>query len=302
MVANGGKALLCAAFLVALAGSAVAQTSVQCSAHAFLQIRSTGGGTCRASSSNHCSAFASSVSQFSEAFAEWFGDDYQRYICDEERVTAAARAVASACASVYTSAFTKVSCDYKAQGFACGWSQTDGGAWASATAEAVAQAVADAGVDDSKGFCLTDVSALSTVLVDAVSKSLSAGCATTGQLKKSYNSDLTQEFANAIADVFAKATAKVCEKGVYDGAVIATAKAECAGRATSDTTGGTQLLDCERGVLAKCCARRWRAASCRCPVGNGCESGNYSRQSDFGENAQRRIWKAPQSGEFCRCP
>lgn len=300
------------AVLAVLACSAWGQTDVQCSAHANLMITVTGGGKCWAKVGSHCEAFAQSVSQYKEAFADWFGGDFEGKVCDKVKREAAATAVAKAISEVYTSSYTSIQCTRRAQGSACGWSQSDGTAWAIATADAVAFAYADAGGDSAKGVCTSDIRAVAAVVSDVAANALTDGCVNgNGGKIFRWSESFQRSLQEGIAKAFAKATAQVCSKGYYE----ASASVECEGDASSDVKGDTdgsftsgdatgsakggEVPACTKGVRSKCCQKFYRASSCRCASDNGCERGLYSRTSDY-KNDILRTWVAP-GGAKCVC-
>lgn len=299
--------MLCVAVLAVLAapawGRALQSTDANCQAYGSLQIR-VEGGSCWAKSQVTCDARASTQSQYDEAIKDWFGNDYYGNICNSGKAEAAARAIARAVADVYTSAYQAVECSEYSQGSACGWQQSNGDAWALATARAVASAMADAGGDGARGFCLSDVEAISVVVADVAAESLLDGCVGGGASSYQFTESRQTAIAEGIAEAFAKASASSCKNGSYD----ASASSECEGDGLSDakiSTSGSgsgfakakQVTACSGGVNSKCCSSSFNSGVCLC--GSGCERGAYKRTS-VADGAQSRTWVAP-SGKKCFC-
>lgn len=215
-------------------------------------------------------AVSSSTSGYHLAFEDWYQDDFYNNCCIDGRAEAAARAIAEAVAEVYTSAYTNVQCDVgiKGEGIACGWAQSNGDAWATATAQAIATASADAG---GAAFCISDIRAISQVVVDVSAKALADGCAIGTSSTFSYGESYKQALQRGIAEAFASAAAWVCNA---DG--TASASADCTGDASSTSSGSStddggsgftsrgDVGPCTGDVLTKCCSTSYRFDSCRC--------------------------------------
>lgn len=306
--------MLLLAVLLALLQAAViplAWARTECVAFAAIQIQVTSGGRCTGRSGSYCNAFSEAQDAFEEAFDEWYGLDYAANVCNKGRAEAAAEAVAEAVASVYTKAYTDVKCDEGVEGSACGFGQTNGRSWSRAVAEAIANALADAGDEAGKGFCLSDIRAVSAVIAEASSKSLTDGCVGGGEESYSFSEGYKISVQKAIATAFAQATVGACQKGFETWT-----SADCVGEGestsegttdgsfeTADSSGsasGTQLLKCRDGVNDKCCNRAYRPDSCRCARENGCEDGLYTRVKDYSDTSLR-IWEAPGTYENCVC-
>lgn len=221
-------------------------------------------------------AVSSSQSQYDESIKEWFGNDYYGNICNSGKAEAAAKAIAIAVAKVYTQAYQQVECSDDADGSFCGWQQSNGDAWGIATAEAVATAMADAGDDDAKGFCFSDVQAISVVVADAAAQSLQEGCSSGVASSYKFTESSQTAVQKGIAKAFAKASASACKSGKYE----ASASSKCEGEGLSKSRGktsssgdgfakGGQVSACTSGVARKCCPTGHTSRICTCALKNG---------------------------------
>lgn len=275
-------ALLIAACLVHSSFAFEAETclgapSTKCSAVSTLQIEVT-QGKCSGTSRANCKTWAQSESVFQEAYSEWWSEGDK--ICDSNTVTAAANAVATAIAQVWTSAAVDVDCS-EGVGFACGWSFANGETFGTAVAEAVAQAAADAslaleesgdedGAAAADAFCFADVRAIAGGMAQAASDAAADACAGSGITASDYSDSFASAIEKVVADAFASATAGVC--ATEDGADV-TAESRCdgTGEVTGETivggagefcTGTKKVPLCSGIVEEKCCTDKPRR-SCR---------------------------------------
>lgn len=270
-----------------------------CSAFASLEILVT-GGSCYGTAKADCLAVTESNNDFKEAFDEWWSDDG---ICDAGKAEAAATAVAKAIAKVWANASVKVTCE--GMGFACGWSISEGGAWAIAFAESLAQASAEVSGGGSDGFCYADVRALSSVIAEAAAKAQSDACTTGGTVE-----DFQESYAAAIeigiATAFARATAEACST---DGDMLASSV--CNGEAASTTesesfavgdacAGVSQVKACTGAGKDMCCDAEFGRRLCNCSR-HGCASGPWIKKSDYNieQNTMRSF--EDRSGNVCFC-
>lgn len=265
-----------------------------CNAYSFLEILVT-AGSCKGTASADCSAVSESTSAFEEAFNEWWGDEG---LCDSGKAEAAATAVATAVAKVWSNAAVKVNCE--GLGFACGWSIANGNTFAVAFAEAVAQAAAEAGVGvEADSFCFADIRALSTVFATAAAQAQADAC-TTGGTVEDFEDSYVKAVQVGIATAFAEATASACSES---GEVSASSK--CTGEATSsteeniiiagDVCGGlSQIPACTGEIKEKCCADSYRRNLCTCKDCNG----PWFRRTREGD-AKKTF--ANRQGNLCFC-
>lgn len=296
----------------AVTGRHLTQGDASCEAVSSIEIV-VENGSCSGRGGASCEAVSMSKSVYQEAFEEWYGDNYEANLCDKMRIEAAATAVAEAVASVYTSAYVQIECTEASEAGACGFSQSNGEAWAVATAEAIANALADAGDEEGKGFCLSDVRAVSAVIARATAKSLAEDCISGVGNSYRFSENNKISLQKGIAEAFATATAAACRDGLNNWS-----QAECDGDSVSTVEGtatpsappspglpdtgaatGGQVTACRLGVRDKCCAQDHDSLICECAVANGCQSGLYSQLLNFSDD-QIRVWEAPD-GTTCAC-
>lgn len=111
---------------------------------------------------------------------------------------------------VYTKTIAKVQCE-GAGGFACGWSISEGSAFATAMSKAIAQAAVDAGSVDANAFCVADVEAIAGAVAEAAADSESEACVTGKGSEDDFQGAFVESLAEAVAEAFATATAKTCD-------------------------------------------------------------------------------------------
>ncbi|GMH36890.1 hypothetical protein BSKO_04763 [Bryopsis sp. KO-2023] len=265
-----------------------------CSAFSTLEILVT-AGKCVGTASADCRAVSESTSVFKEAFEEWWGEEG---VCDSGKAETAVTSIATAVAKVWSNAAVKVDCD--GLGFACGWSISNGNAFALAFAEAIAQAAAEAGAStDANGFCFADVRAVAGVFAEAAARAQADTC-TTGGASEDFENSYVQAVQKGIATAFARATASACD---VDGEVAASS--ECFGEADSSTEGAVaksgdvcggiqQLQACTGIVKDKCCHSDFRRSLCTC---RGC-NGPWFKKTGAGD-AKKSF--ANRAGDLCFC-
>lgn len=216
--------------------------SAKCSAVSILRILVT-QGKCSGVARADCKTWSQSETVYQEAFSEWWSQGDK--ICDGNTVTAAAKAVASAIAKVWTSAAVEVECS-EGQGFACGWSFANGETTAASIAEAVAQAAADASLaledtgDDgaaaADAFCFADIRAIRGALASAAATAATDACAFSGEDPVStYTASYASAIETVVADAFAKASAKTCFTEDGKGGSDVAASSLCSGTAEVDS-------------------------------------------------------------------
>lgn len=287
-------------FLGELAGGEpLGSTSTECSAFSKLDILIL-SGSCSGRAAADCEAVAEAQNAFNEAYVEWWiGDDGNvdtGRVCDSGLIEAAAEAVATAVAQVFTTAVVKVSCT--GEGFACGYAISDGTAFAIAFAEAIALAAADASQGDIEAWCVADIRALASAFAQAADRSRAETC-TTGGTEEDFQMSYASAVVDAIATALARASATACN------ADAAKAESECFGRASSTTdeivegpgkAAAVQVTACEGGA-AECCEPTFdRRRICSCEE---CD-GPLRLQTQRGSDDARRSWRN-RSGEICFC-
>lgn len=270
-------------------------SSVTCSVFSSLKITAT-AGKCTGLASADCTAVGESQSTFVEAYEDWWiGDDGDLddvKLCEKETVETAAKAIATAVAKVWASAFVLVECE--GQGFACGWAASNGEAFAMAFAEAIAFAAADASLPDVDAFCVADIRAISGALAQAAESARADTC-TAGGTSTDFEDNYASAVVDAIAEAFASATASACKLDDE-----ARAKSECFGVADSgvvEVVEGAadteQLRACEGGA-ATCCGNPKRFCGC-----DNC-NGPLRRQSEADGMGTQESWK-DTTGTICFC-
>lgn len=275
--------------------------SASCSASSFLQI-TVSRGSCSGVSSANCKTWSESTTEFTEAIAEWISDPAK--LCDKGAVEATAEAVATAVAQVWTSGFVDVTCSEDSQGFACGWTFSNGRAFAASIAEAIAQSVAEASVElgtsSVDAFCFSDIRAIGGAFAEASAQAAAATCTTKGNVV-----DWQESFASAtqtiVARALASASASSCgASGDFEGSSKCKGTAEVEQFGSTDGSGDfcggvAELARCDGAGAQTCCGRPSNINVClisrsQCP---GC-NGPWTRVGD-GD-----IWQ-DEAGKQCFC-
>ncbi|GMH41444.1 hypothetical protein BSKO_09354 [Bryopsis sp. KO-2023] len=162
-------------------------------------------GSCKGWAGANCRAHAKAQVEIESAVQALSTQD----LCNPIKVRAAAKAVATALASVYVSALSKVSCN--GQGFGCGYSVAQGDAFATAYAEAFSKAVAAAYNGDLTAICVADLKAIAVGVARAAAFAVSKTCVNGSGSASSFHANFVAAASKAIAVSITSATAEVCD-------------------------------------------------------------------------------------------